>query len=82
MPGDLPNRKIKAIDLMQSLMRLPDELRNGEGLLHGAGSSGHQTARIARIQTTSSGGVSSQPLPGGRLRYAHRLTLAPAQTLN
>jgi hypothetical protein len=25
---------------------------------------------------------SSQPLPGGRLRYAHRLTLAPAQTLN
>ena len=42
MPGVLPNRKIKAIDLMENLTRLPDEL----------------------------------------LRYGHRLTLAPAQTLN
>jgi hypothetical protein len=59
--------------LMENLRRLPDELLNGGGLLHVAASSGHQTARIALIQTTSSG-VFVPALARWPAAYGHRLT--------
>jgi hypothetical protein len=67
--------------LMENLTRLPDELLNGGGLLHVAGSSGPRPHASLRYKPPVPECL-SQPLPGGRLRYGHRLTLAPAQTLN